>query len=1199
MRGGLKVYRGSAAAARHYVEADRGRADDYYLAEGTGVAERYIASRVDGMRHAEPLTGDAYEAWVAGVDPRSGVPKGRLRTDDRAVRFVEVVVNGPKTWSLAAELHPVISVAYDAAQDNAARQIIGWLTQHATTRVGPRGAQVQMPVSEIDAVTVRHYTSRAGDPHRHLHLQINARVLADGRWRGLHTVGVRDSLDAINGIGHAAVMTDPAFRGALAAHGFTLDPGTGEVMQLAEFVGPYSARAAQISRNIDRYQTEWRTNNPGREAGPALRRTWDARAWADARPDKVVPRDGAELTQRWVDELRELGYRDPTSPVPITATTVGAMDRVQAVEEVLSRLGARRSGWNAADVRGEVEQLIARRNVVTNPAARGELAEDLTARTLADCSPLIGRSGVPEHIRQLTSRHVLDVEADLVARFAARAHAPSDAVRTAVPDLPSRDVVLDDGQRDAVRALAGPASLIVVEGAAGAGKTTVLAATRHAVARDGRRLMVVTPTRRAAEVAAREVSTRAFSASWLAHQHGYRWRDHGVRTRLAPGETDADTGAIFGGPSEAAELAAGDVLLVDEAGMLDQDTAQSLLTIADEHGTRVALIGDRHQLPAVGRGGVLDLAARCVDTEAHLTLNTVHRFARTSVSANGDRVTVRDDEYAALSLVMRAGADPVGVFNTLLSRGQIHVHDTTAERIEALAHTGAEAAAGTGDIVFIADTREQVAALNAAIRDHLVDAGTVDDKDAATTDAGQRIGVGDKIATRRNDTDLQVANRDQWTVTRICQDGGITVTGPRGHRALPSAYVREHVELAYASTAHGAQGDTVKVAHVVLGDHTTAAAAYVGMTRGREANVAHLVADDIEAARDQWIAVFGRDRADLGPAHAAEAAAREADRYAQPRPLDVVLDELRRAWTVEANAQMRLADARQRRALLRDITTIAAQRDATVPALKHAHEQARARADHTAARLRRLEAEVTARAAHLARRLSADWDAQREPARHAAQTIRSGPGRIGPRRAAVRDAREHLAHWSATWQPYLPTMPSQPDEVAGFAAWFDDTTGNHAHLEAYGRAAAEKACPEYLDARAAAQAAADHQSAARRDYRHADQHYRLALQTYGNLGQIDEPADHLARVQDAIARDEAQLDAARDRVAALRAEPSLRAQPSEILNLARAQWSAERDARAAWLAIPRAVGAAADDPDLRRRAVPAHRENRRSPAAKH
>ena len=62
---------------------------------------------------------------------------------------------------------------------------------------------------------IRHYTSRAGDPHRHLHLQVNARVFADSAWRGIHSVGMRDSLEAINGIGHAAVATDPGFRAAL------------------------------------------------------------------------------------------------------------------------------------------------------------------------------------------------------------------------------------------------------------------------------------------------------------------------------------------------------------------------------------------------------------------------------------------------------------------------------------------------------------------------------------------------------------------------------------------------------------------------------------------------------------------------------------------------------------------------------------------------------------------------------------------------------------------------------------------------------------------------------------------------------------------------------------------------------------------------------------------------------------------------
>ncbi|MGH8861364.1 MAG: MobF family relaxase, partial [Jatrophihabitantaceae bacterium] len=387
----MKVYRGAAAAARHYVEADRGRADDYYLAEGAGIAQRYTASPDGAVTCEAPLTGDAYEVWVAGLHPETGEPKGRLRNDAQAVRFVEVSVNGPKSWSLAAELHPDISAAYDGAQDAAARQIIGWLAQHATTRVGPRGGQIQVPVTEIDAVTVRHHSSRAGDPHRHLHLQINARVLVEGRWRGLHTVGVRDSIDAINGIGHAAMMTDPGFRQALAAHGFTLDPGSGEVVQLAEFVGAFSARAAQIGRHLDRYEAEWRSANPHAEPGPALRRAWDRRAWADARPDKIVPRDGVELTSRWVGELHALGYRDQRGPAIVDAAPVGRLDRHQAVAEVLARLGSRRSGWNAADIRGEVEQLLARANVVVNGAVRLELAEDLTARTVDACVSLLDR----------------------------------------------------------------------------------------------------------------------------------------------------------------------------------------------------------------------------------------------------------------------------------------------------------------------------------------------------------------------------------------------------------------------------------------------------------------------------------------------------------------------------------------------------------------------------------------------------------------------------------------------------------------------------------------------------------------------------------------------------------------------------------------------------------------------------------------
>lgn len=144
MHGGVKFYRGSAKAARAYVEADHSRADDYYLAEGSGVAARYVAAPT-GVAMAGQLDGAAYERWVAGYDIDTGCAKGRLRDDPNALRFVEVTINGPKTWSLAAALHPEVSAALDAAQDRAAVQVIGWLAQNATTRVGPEAGKSRSP----------------------------------------------------------------------------------------------------------------------------------------------------------------------------------------------------------------------------------------------------------------------------------------------------------------------------------------------------------------------------------------------------------------------------------------------------------------------------------------------------------------------------------------------------------------------------------------------------------------------------------------------------------------------------------------------------------------------------------------------------------------------------------------------------------------------------------------------------------------------------------------------------------------------------------------------------------------------------------------------------------------------------------------------------------------------------------------------
>ena len=92
--------------------------------------------------------------------------------------------------------------------------------------------------------------------------------------------------------------------------------------------------------------------------------------------------------------------------------------------------------------------------------------------------------------------------------------------------------------------------------------------------------------------------------------------------------------------------------------MLDQDTAHALLTITTEAGATVALVGDRAQLPAVGRGGVLDMAAQIRGRTYDMT--ELHRFA--------------DAEYATLTLTMRDRENPGEVFDRLTAMGLVILH---------------------------------------------------------------------------------------------------------------------------------------------------------------------------------------------------------------------------------------------------------------------------------------------------------------------------------------------------------------------------------------------------------------------------------------------------------------------------------------------------------------------------------------------
>jgi len=108
---------------------------------------------------------------------------------------------------------------------------------------------------------------------------------------------------------------------------------------------------------------------------------------------------------------------------------------------------------------------------------------------------------------------------------------------------------------------------------------------------------------------------------------------------------------------------------------------------------------------------------------------------------------------------------------------------------------------------------------------------------------GQTAGIGDEVVTRANNRLLAtgrrwVKNGDRWVVTAANTDGsmGLRRAGGGGDVVLPADYVANHVELAYAITAHRAQGRTVDTAHAMVAPTTTREVLYVAATRGRESN---------------------------------------------------------------------------------------------------------------------------------------------------------------------------------------------------------------------------------------------------------------------------------------------------------------------------------------------------------------------------
>ncbi|MGO3234269.1 MAG: MobF family relaxase, partial [Microbacterium sp.] len=982
MHGGVILFRGTGADARRYVEADRSRADDYYLDADASVAAFTALDGAGNVIAALGLDPEAYAGWVDWVNPVTGESMGTPRLPgvgkQGSPRFAEMVVNAPKSLSIAAALHPEVSEVLDRAQQDAVAEIQAWLALHSVTRVGPRGKQEVVPVQQLQTVAVSHRTSRAGDPHRHIHFQVGTRVWAAGKWRALDTAGLFRQQGAIRALGTAVIAAHPELAEVLDRHGLTLDPVSGEVVEFERFNGVMSKRGEQVRKHLERFEAEWEATHPGETVGPVVSARLAAKAWAYERPAKKPTTLHEE--QAWVTELREAGYDPARLRRPVRRAPVSLDDlSVQVVaSRALDRCAAGGSAWTRHTVQEHATRIMTEYGVQAAPVEVREFVRIATALAMEDCFSILPPGApTPEHVAHLTSLRVVQAETELRDLLTAR-------VPKREPKHPDVQGVaqargLDAGQERAAAAVASTDPLVVVEGAAGAGKTTMLGVAIEVATQRGRASRVVAPTLRAAQVAHEELGVPATSVAALLHAHGWRWNDDGVWTCLTPGDTDPETGRTYRGPTEDAQLVRDERVIVDEAGMLDQDTAIALLTVTAEAGATVALVGDRAQLAAVGRGGVLNMAA--------------HIRGRTFDMAEVHRFT--DPAYADLTLRMRDGKQPGEVFDQLARLGLIRLHESGDD---ARAHIAQERQDGEAVTV---STNDEARAVNARIREERVSHGVVDDTTTVYGNDGLPIGVRDVIQTRKNNTDVGVANRQQWVVQHVEDDGAVSVreagSGRKRQRTvrLPADYVAEHAHLSYAATAYGVQGATVAGSHTILTDSTSAAGVYVGMTRGRESNVLHVVAENLADARAQFIEAMERDRADRGLADATRRAVEEVAGLTEHGPVRFVNDEIaaldKRAATAEAQA----ARWQQVSAALAALS----DREVEVREMARAAEQtARQRAEQ-------VRAEVAAPIVSAARGALADWEQADAAEQEASKQVRASSW-FGKRRA--RDEHENV-----------------------------------------------------------------------------------------------------------------------------------------------------------------------------------------------
>jgi conjugative relaxase-like TrwC/TraI family protein len=738
-------------------------------------------------------------------------------------------------WAVA---DPHLAAKIEEAHQAAVRDALGFIERHALfTRQGRNGVR-QVNVRGLVAAAFTHRDSRAGDPDLHTHVAVANKVQTlDGRWLSIDGRVLFKATVAASETYNTAL--ERHLRDSLGVRFAGRAGGDPKLRPVREIVGVdpalnrrWSARRASIEIRRGELAGDFQRDH-GRPPTPVEMLHLAQQATLETRDAKHEPRTLTEQLSCWRNEAAQVlggpqavdamvqvalhpSYR--SSPIVDAAWVAAATDRV------LTAMEERRSTWQIWHVRAEAQRQIRAANLTTDKP--DQLVDLLVAEVLNKRSiPLTSTENSvvePVPLRRsdgssvytvagaelFTSARILDAERRLVASAGRTDGRTVDgfAVDLALLESAVNGMTLDIGQAALVRSMAtSGARLQLAIAPAGSGKTTALRALTQAWLDDGGQVLGLAPS--------------AAAAAQL-HDHTGAPSDTLAKLTWSLQYLNEPPDWVYSiGPST--------LVLIDEAGMADTLSLDAAVQFIVGCGGSVRLIGDDQQLAAIGAGGVLN---DIENSHGAVRLTELHRF--------------QDPAEAAASLALRDGRpEALGFY---LDRQRIHVGDL-ASLTESLFEAWRVDRGRGLDSIMLAATRDLVAELNRRARGHRLASAPTPGPEVILAD-GNRASSGDLIITRRNDRRLRtsatdwVKNGDRWTVLAAHRDGGLRVQHRRSGRTvhLPASYIRDSVELGYATTIHGAQGITADTMHGLITGTESRQQLYTMCTRGGLSNHIYL-----------------------------------------------------------------------------------------------------------------------------------------------------------------------------------------------------------------------------------------------------------------------------------------------------------------------------------------------------------------------